>query len=527
MLFRLGMLTVFTVLAGVLAVTSDSSLQGRKALPVWVTLVVGYGATIAYARLLPRARDLTVIAWIQTGIDIGLSAAAVQFTGGLESGLVLLYLISVLGAATMGGRRLAWAAAATSAAVYVSASALEVGEMLRPSTLSGDYLPPNTADAAIIVVRSMAALVGVALLSSYLAGQLQSSVSQVGNLRALNENIVRSLSSGLLTVDRDGRLLYFNPVARQILELRDEQIGGQLLAILPGIVSGSRTAGRIDIQHIAPSGRALHIGLTRTPLRDADGLPIGEVINFQDVTRLHDLAQRVRRNERLAAVGELAASVAHEIRNPLAAISGSAELLVGGAANDEDRRLLAIIRRESARLSDMVSDLLAFTRPRHPEPIRVDLDRGVRETTEAFAADPTNVGITVVFDGDPGVEVEVDPVQLGQVMWNLLRNAAEAMDGRGRIRVEVAADEDEALILIRDDGRGIPPDRIDTVFDPFFTTKPHGTGFGLAIVHRIVGDNGGRIAIESELGRGTVVTIAFPRAQHLSEASSSGQLMMD
>jgi two-component system sensor histidine kinase PilS (NtrC family) len=528
MLFRLGVLTVFTVLAGAIAIAGDSGL-GAQSPYVWATLVFGYALTIGYARMLPRVRELGWFASMQTAIDIAMSAFAVQITGGIESGMASLYLISVLGAATMGGKRLTWAAASTCAGLYALFSAFELTGVIQPMTFTADYVPLPLRDSLAIVVRTLAALTGVAFLSSFLNTQLQTSVSQVGNLRALNENIVRSLTSGLITTDRDDRLLYFNPSAREILKLGDEDIGRNLVDILPDLPLAPRRPrdGRIDLRHRLPDGQQIHVGLSRTPLRDAQGAAVGHVVHFQDVTRLHELAERVRRNERLAALGGMAASVAHEIRNPLAAISGSAELLAGAELGDEDRRLLAIIRRESTRLSDMVRDLLAFTRPREPVPVHVELDSSVRATAESFAADPANVGITMIFDGAPGVEVEVDPSQLGQVLWNLMRNAAEAQDGQGTIRVAVSSEDSDACIEVSDDGKGIDPDRLDHIFDPFFTTKEHGTGFGLAIVHRIVHDNGGTIRVRSTPGVGSTFTIVFPRAFDQLESTSSGELSLD
>jgi two-component system sensor histidine kinase PilS (NtrC family) len=528
MLFRLGMLAVFTVLAGAIAIAGDPGL-GPQSLFVWAALVGGYGLTILYARMLPRVRDLGWFAAMQTAIDIAMSLFAVQITGGIESGMASLYLISVLGAATMGGKRLTWAAAATSASVYAIISALEIGGALEPMSFTEEHVPLPLRDSLAIVVRTLAALTGVAFLSSFLNTQLQTSVSQVGNLRALNENIVRSLTSGLITTDRDDRLLYFNPSARQILELADADIGRSLADILPDLPLAPRRSrdGRVDVRHRLPGGQQIHVGLSRSPLRDAQGSAVGHVIHFQDVTRLHELAERVRRNERLAALGGMAASVAHEIRNPLAAISGSAELLSSAELGDEDRRLLEIIRRESTRLSDMVRDLLAFTRPREPVLVRVELDTSVRATAESFAADPANAGITMVFDGAPGVEVDVDPSQLGQVLWNLMRNAAEALDGQGTIHVAVNAENDDACIEVTDHGKGIEAERIEHIFDPFFTTKEHGTGFGLAIVHRIVHDNGGTIRVRSTVGVGSTFTIVFPRTKDAVETSSSGELSID
>ncbi len=529
MLFRVGMLAMLTVLAGVLTLTGEPGMVGADGLPVWSTIVVGYVTTIVYAYWLPRARELSRLTWTQTAIDIVLAAIAVQLTGGADSGLVSLYMISVLGAATTGGRVQTWAAAGACAAMYLTMSLLEVTGTLEPSTLAGEAPRLPLRDTLQIVGRTLAALLAVSLLSSYLAVQLQTSVSQVGNLRLLNENIVRSLSSGLITADRENRLLYFNPAAREILGLRDHQIGMRLSDVLPALagVEPAAPEGRIDLQHVLPDGRRIHVGLSRMPLRDGAGAAVGQVINFQDVTRLHELAERVRRNERLAALGGMAASVAHEIRNPLAAISGSAELLASATLDDEDKRLLAIIRRESSRLSDMVRDLLAFTRPRVPEPMRLELDRSVRQTTEAFAADPNNAGLTVDYEGAAGLQADVDPVQLGQVLWNLMRNGAEAMNGKGVLRVRVGGDDDEVRISIADQGTGIPADRLESIFDPFFTTKEHGTGFGLAIVHRVVQDNGGVIRVASELGKGSTFTITFPRATEHGTAESSGVLSLD
>jgi two-component system, NtrC family, sensor histidine kinase PilS len=235
---------------------------------------------------------------------------------------------------------------------------------------------------------------------------------------------------------------------------------------------------------------------------------------------MHELAEQVRRGERLAAVGGLAASVAHEIRNPLAAISGSAELLGSIAVQDDDARLLSIIRRESARLSALVTDMLAFTRPRPPQRARVSLGRVAHEALEHFRADRANAGLQLRIEVDDVPDAEVDAAQLAQVLWNLLRNAAEAMGGQGEVKLEVHArldrgQEPEVELSVIDEGPGIPEEQLDRIFDPFFTTKERGTGFGLAIVHRIVQDNGGTIELSSTPGRGTTFRLRFPAVDRL------------
>ena len=525
MLFRLAMLTGFTVLAGVMFYTRGEEYETVYAGFVWATLAAGYGATIVFARMLSRVRDLDRFAAIQTSTDIVFAAVVVQMSGGVDSGFVTLYLIAVLGAATMGGPRHTWAAALACGVIYVVMSTLELAQIVVPPIDDWAALPPRAHWSA--VARTLAGLIGVAVLSSYLNAQLATSVTEVGKLRALNENIVRSLGSGLLTVDMDGRLAYFNPTARAILGLDDADIGRRATDVLSGIQIGDSEERQELVLRTEQRG-SVRIGLSSSPLVDEQNERVGYVINFQDLTRLHELAQRVRRNERLAALGGLAASVAHEIRNPLAAISGSAELLASLPLEDDDARLLSVIRRESHRLSRLVDDLLAFTRPRPPQTRPVDLAQATREACDAIRTDPAVAEIAIRHkvrgptDGPPP-KAELDPAQLSQVLWNLLRNAAEALGGKGTILVRVTPGEDEHAIEVIDDGPGIQPDDLERVFDPFFTTKEAGTGFGLAIAHRVVEDNGGTIACRSVPGEGSTFTLRFPRWS-ATRAEDSGVL---
>jgi two-component system sensor histidine kinase PilS (NtrC family) len=513
MLFRLAMLTGFTVLAGVMFYARAQEYDNAYAAFVWATLVAGYATTIVFARMLHTVRDLDRFAAVQTSTDIVLAAVVVQMSGGVDSGFVTLYLIAVLGAATMGGPRHTWAAALACGVIYVVMSTLEFTATVVPPTDEWSALPPRTHWAA--VARMLAGLIGVAVLSSYLNAQLTTSVTEVGKLRALNENIVRSLNSGLVTVDMDGRLAYFNPTARSILELDDADIGRRVTDVLPGIQVDADEERQELVLSTEERG-PVRIGLSSSALVDELDETVGHVVNFQDLTRLHELTQRVRRNERLAALGGLAASVAHEIRNPLAAISGSAELLASLSLEDDDARLLSVIRRESHRLSRLVDDLLAFTRPRPPQTRPVDLAQATREACDAIGTDPAVAEIAIRHElrGEPGDEpprAELDSAQLSQVLWNLLRNAAEALQGKGSIVVAVTPGERVHTIEVIDDGPGIPSEVLERVFDPFFTTKEAGTGFGLAIAHRVVEDNGGTIVCRSRPGEGCTFTLEFPR----------------
>jgi two-component system, NtrC family, sensor histidine kinase PilS len=530
MLVRLVVLASFTAVAGVLAWQGNRELSALHHGFVWGTLVVGYCLTLVFLRLLPRVRDLDRFAWLQTTTDILLTAVVVQMSGGADSGFVSLYLMAVLGAATMGRVRQTWAAAGTCALIYGATCLLEGLGMLEPLSLGPPAPPLSPAEVATACARTLAGLLGVTVLSSFLDKQLASSTLQVGDLRAMNENILRSLTSGLVGVDNEARVIYWNPAARALLGLRDDDLQQPVATLLPGVEprllaashsGNSGPHGRFELELRTRGGAPVHLGLHCSPLLDGRGQPIGQLINFQDVTRLHELAEQVRRSERLAAVGGLAASVAHEIRNPLAAISGSAELLGAAALPEEDGRLLSIIRRESTRLSGLVTDMLAFTRPRPPNRARVSLVRVTREALEHFRADPTNAGLRLeLHTPEPVPDVEVDAAQLTQVLWNLLRNAAEAMAGQGAVTLEVRPrpKHDEVELAVADEGPGIPEDQRERVFDPFFTTKERGTGFGLAIVHRIVQDNGGTIEVTSTPGHGTVFRLRFSAMEPPAEA---------
>ncbi len=518
MLVRLVVLTLFTAVAAVVVFSRDREDAGTYQWFVWGTLVAGYGLTIIFARYLPRVTNLDRFAWIQTTADIVLAGLVVQMSGGADSGFVSLYLIAVLGAATMGGVRQTWAAAGACVLIYGAICLLEGFGVIEPSILGKPMPKLDPGAMAGVFARTVAGLAGVTVLSSFLNTQLATSTLQLGDLRAMNENILRSVSSGIIGVDNDTRVIYFNPVARRLLGLSDSDLQHRVGSVLPGVEAMLLTAsqvahasGRQQLEVKTRRGTRMHVGLSCSMLHDGQGKRLGQIINFQDVTQVHDLAEQVRRSERLAAVGGLAASVAHELRNPLAAISGSAELLDGTALVDDDARLLRIIRRETTRLSELVTDMLAFTRPRAPQRVATSLARVATEALEHFRADPANASLTLDLDAQPVPDVDVDPAQLSQVLWNLLRNAAEAMEGQpGQVRVCVRElDGKRVELSVSDDGPGIPDERIDRVFDPFFTTKERGTGFGLAIVHRIVEDNGGKVKVSSTPGQGSTFVLRF------------------
>lgn len=531
MLFRLAMLFGFTILAGVSSLYRAEPSGGAYELVTWTTLGFGFFVTLLFAWFLPRSQNLPRFAWGQTTIDIILAAVVVQLTGGVDSGFVFLYLVAVLGAATMGSREQTWAATGACALIYLTLAVLQGTGVFTPVTFSGELRALPLLELIFTGARTLAAMVGIGILSAYLNVQLWSSVQQVGSLRALNENIVRSLTSGLLTVDADGRLLGSNPTARELLAIEGELRGMHVDEVVPGVGAHLDDSGgptnRFELELRRSDGRSLHLGLNCAPLLDNEGRFIGHVIHFQDVTELHDLARKARRNERLVAVGSLAASVAHEVRNPLAAISGSAELLGSAVHDPDDQKLLDVIVRESNRLEKTVSDLLSFTRPQAPDRVALDVTQAIRENADAFRADPANAAIQVSIAASGKITAELDPGQFSQILWNLMRNAAEAMSLEGRIEVRASREDDLLVVEIEDEGPGIPEEDVDRVLEPFYSTKDKGSGFGLALVQRIVQDHEGEVTVRSQPGEGATFTVRLPlrqRKQAPTRGISTGAL---
>jgi two-component system sensor histidine kinase PilS (NtrC family) len=268
---------------------------------------------------------------------------------------------------------------------------------------------------------------------------------------------------------------------------------------------------------LAPPGKNNRVlGISVSPLRDLHDEVIGRVVNFQDLTELRTLEETMRRAERLATVGQLAAGIAHEIRNPLASISGSVELLGRGpTASDDDKALMAIVVREIERLDRLIRELLEYANPRPRTLVEVDVVAVLTEVIQVMRQDRSQGEVALVAElpATP-VTISADPGQLRQVLWNLCRNAAEAAATSGEggtVTVRARADAIGVSIEIEDDGPGIAPELVGRIFDPFFTTKKRGTGLGLATSHAIVTEHGGTLDVRSQPGRGTRLVVRLPR----------------
>ncbi|HET8539344.1 MAG TPA: ATP-binding protein [Anaeromyxobacter sp.] len=503
-LFR--MVTITVLLGGTAVVGWDAGLYAvRVAQPLYALVVATYVASAAIAFALRRRRALVPIAFAQVALDVALAGVAVALTGAAESVFVFMYALAIVNGGILLFRRGAFTAAAVAAVVDASTILL-----LTPG-------PPRV----VTVFVHVAALAAIATVMSYVSEQLRSadvrlaaSELELEAMTALHEAIVQSVSSGLLTLDEAGRITFLNRAGAQILGVSAREVRGRSAEPWFGAHPASVARAETTVTH--PSGEPRRLGYSAFALRGrGGGQPGGTAVIFQDLTELRAMEEAVARSERLADLGRVAAGLAHELRNPLAAMAGAVELLGAEAAlDDEQRRLLRIVLRESSRLERLVSEFLGFARPRPMERRTVDLATLCGEALDVFAHDPAATAIRIER-ALRSATVECDPEQLRQVLWNLLVNAAQAIAelGAGGGVIEAGcgpAQDGGAWLAVRDDGPGISAADATRIFLPFFTTRREGTGLGLSTVHRIVDAHGGRIDVEPRTPRGTTFTVHLP-----------------
>ncbi len=485
-----------------------------------------YFATLVYSVLLRAGIAPHRLIWPQVIGDLTVTTVLVHVTGGAQSAYTFFFALSIVGTAAVRGRAATVFVTGVSTALMVLV-ALSAWQQLLPVP----SLPPATPheQTTIMFLRSLglsvATQLGVGVLGFLLAGELRRTEDSlaterrvVADLVSLHQDIVRSLTSGLVTIDLRGRVLTVNHHAAELLDAGGA-VGGDVEAVLPGLRARLEalpldgTLRRADLTIDRPGG-ALVLGISVSPLRDLQDTVVGRVINFTDLTDLRRMEHQVKHAERMATIGQLAAGIAHEIRNPLASMSGSIELLQHApAASEDDRALMAIVIREIDRLNALISDLLDYANPRPRQTVPFDFAVMVHETVQVFRQDRAFGGVEVAVTGPDHLELTADAAKLRQVVWNLLRNAAEAAaGGGGHVTVTVRGEPDAAVLEVADDGPGIPPEALGRVFDPFFTTKRKGTGLGLATCQNVIGEHGGVITVASTPGAGARFTVTLPRA---------------
>lgn len=366
------------------------------------------------------------------------------------------------------------------------------------------------------------------ILSGFLGNELKRSRIQVEKretdlkmLEDFNRNIIENIASGIITTDRDGKTSYINRMALKILgRSMEETLGKKLDEIIPGLAMMPEKmdgkVGRNELMFKSIGGQQMFLGFSFSALRDHRGSELGNILIFQDLTKIKEMEERVKLADRLAMLGELASGLAHEIRNPLASIAGSAQILnEGEGVNREDRVLLEIIEKESNRLNNLIENFLTFAKPDIKDIEDVDLEKICREVIRALSVSGVyseKVSYSLDVKGKP--IVQGDSEKLKQIFWNLLLNAVQAVGNEGKVDIFVDVKSVQnrryCCVTFEDSGPGIDPDSIDKIFVPFFTTKENGTGLGLAVTSRLVQFHDGFIKVDKSKRNGARITVFLP-----------------
>ena len=537
-----------TVLLGstiVFQLSDRHSLITPPLLLIYFLIGFVYLVTFTYIVIYKRWGAGIKLAYAQICLDTFIVTLLIYVTGGASSAFSFLYLIVTVYASILLYKKDSFVMAALCSLQYAALLSLEYYGVLQPVYVAGAV--QQDLEATFIAYRVSATTIAcflVAFLSSHLAqltviteNELKAKQKDLQKLEAFNASIVQSMDSGLLTLDVNGAITSFNSAAESITGFdRGEVIGKTLGAVFPeaaqyyvaSIESPPRKPYRQDINFTKKDGTDGYLGFSLSSLKAPDGTAIGHLLIFQDLTALKIMESHIKRVEMLAAVGEMAAGMAHEIKNPLTSMTGSIQMLEKEVTPTKvTAKLMNIVLREADRLNGLINDFLLFARPSSGKANPVDLAAMLGETLDLFEADAAcRDRILVTRNLTPGIWTRMDLKHMRQILWNLLRNAAQAIDHRGEIDVTLSAENGRAQVMISDNGRGMSEDTQRNIFDPFFTTRSQGTGLGLSIVHRLLESYGGQIEVKSRQGRGTSFTLHLakiedPRLQPALAASSA------
>ena len=494
-------------------------------------LTIVASLTILYYLIYRLSKNILFQARFQLVIDIFLVTWLVWNSSVIQSPYVALYIVIIAISSLFLGPREAVVTSVGCAAAFTACS-------LQITGLTGQVDVTRLVGGSISQTVQWVGLFDVAflvvgLLSARLAERqsrsdvrLLAATQSLANLRALHERIVASIRSGVVTTDLAGRIFTFNVAAQEITGYQEENIRGQDASILFGelkdhiaetlrALEKGQNSPRFEANCLTAEGMRARLGYSISPLSSEAGETTGMVITFQDLTQVRSLEETSRRQDRLAAIGRMAASIAHEIRNPLAAMRGSIQMLRSEVEADSSQaELMEIILRESDRLNGIITDFLSYARPRSLTQARVDVGDLLHQTFALMRHSPEISANQSIVEELPEAPIfaEADEGQLKQVFWNLARNAMQAMPEGGTLRASLEENSHNRLrIAFTDTGRGMSPDQVEHLFEPFSSTTG-GTGLGLSIVYQIIRDHGGTINVRSRVGQGTTITIELPTA---------------
>lgn len=504
-----------------------------------IPVAFAYLFSIAYAVFSRFAANLFRFAYFQLVADVFLVTGIIHFTGGAESPFPFLYIFVIIGSAIALSKSATYVIATGASLLFALMLGLEFWGMIHPFyVFPPAYKKVEATFVLVTAIMNIASFYLVAFLSGYLTGLLLKTDQRLieksqdfTSLKAFHEKVLSNMGSGFMAMDMGGTILSHNPAAEKMLGLSSEEINrkmigdifnrGALGRFFENPSPGNSASGQVELSYVRNDGGRVDINMAISR-HSVDGVTQGVIAVFQDVTGIKNMERQVAHAERLAAIGRMAAGIAHEIRNPLASLSGSIQILsadLDPLLDQSGKRLINIITRETDRLNRIITQFLLYTSPPRLKPVTLDAGNVIRETVTLLQSDPRVKGkMSIRMAVQPEVFVEADDGQFRQALWNLCVNAIDAMADSGTLTVSAGKDgllkdsSPMAWIIIEDTGEGIPPENLDRIFEPFFTTKSGGTGLGLPLAHKIIESHGGKIDAWSELGRGTRFIVSLPLA---------------
>ena len=522
-LIRVRFAIISLLLAIQLILQQASQMQGlivvQVPLPYFLSIIVfWYVLALIFQFLQKMHLDDRLQAGLQMFADSIMVTRIVYVTGGVDSFFYFLFPVVILMGTVVLSRSGTYQLAAICFVEATLVLLLPFMQVVRSYSIE----EPSLDALEFKIATNLAAFLAVAFLAGKLSdtlrrtdAELRDRAGQLEDLRALNQDIVESMRGGLITTDLDGRILLLNTPGAEILGISFTALARKKVGdIFPGIASpvrGELTAARSELLWASPSGERQYLGFSIAPLTRS-GAVDGFVYNFQDVTQLKQLQNEIQLKDRMAAIGRMAAAIAHEIRNPLASIAGSVKLFSKMATLSlDEQKLIAIVQKESERLNGIITDFLLYSREKTYEFASANVAELLEETLTLLQNHPqidARYHIERALPGRPPAAL-LDADRMRQVFWNLGDNAIKAMPDGGVLKVELRVEGDHLEIRFHDTGIGIKPGQAEKIFEPFQSEFAGGTGLGLAIAYQIMQAHGGTIRAESH-GQGSTFYIELP-----------------
>ncbi|QPJ65115.1 MAG: PAS domain S-box protein [Candidatus Nitrohelix vancouverensis] len=548
MILRVVMLTGFVGLA--LTLQQRGGFIG-PVVPLSVVLGAAYFLTLVYVLFYKYCRRLYWVASVQSVGDLLIVSGLLYATGGIDSPLSFLYLFVIIATSALLPRAASFLVASGASIIYGLLVDLQYFDLIEPVSLFAEaHVSFESGFGFYIIALNIASFYAVAYLASILSHRLRLIKEELAlkdidlqELQEFNQKIIQNMGNGLLATDQEGRVTSINRAGEETLGCRSVDVMAMHcyeVLPLPGLEDLIRSSRSVSFplellgKFMRRDGQEIFVRAKVSRLEEHEDPESGKgfIVVFEDQTAMSEMQEKISQAEQMAAVGRMSAGLAHEIRNPLASLSGSIQVLNEGLKLDAVyQKLMGIVITETERLNSIVSDFLNYSQPPKNRKSRININTLVQDVIILMKNSVDyRPAIQITWDRlESGSFVMADGLQIRQILWNLCINALHAMKDEGELRISLqwtknfkvykqSTIKEGLLLSIKDTGCGIPKEQLKSIYDPFYTTKDDGVGLGLATVYQIVQQAGGTIEVESEPGEGTLFRVFLPMSRAANKA---------